>query len=476
MATTSSTSSTSTTSQLVQALGGGSGVSMTSLAEQLSAAQFANRIDRITARSETLETRISAASSLRGMVQSLATSLGERVRVGDLAASPTIANAAVATATPGAGTPRGTYSLEVTALAKAQALASPPVASATTPVGGGTLTLRFGTIAGTGFTADPAQAAVDVTIAAGSTLGDVAAAINAKGAGVTAYVATGTSGPQLMLKGKEGATNGFILEATGDPGLTALAWTPAGDATRLKSTATDAAFSLDGIERTSTANTIENAAPGLSLKLTATNTGTPTAITFSDPTSTIGSAMQDLTSALNEIAAELNKATAPNGGALANDPGARSLRRAMRELASTVILPNAPAGAPRTLSDLGLATERDGTFRLDSTRLAATLKSDPAGAAAMFTAGLDGVYATVDKISRGLSSMSDAGSLTASISRYSKLKTTLSEQSSDLSEKQETLRQTMVSRFAALDSRLGASKSTLSFLQAQIDAWNGSND
>ena len=36
----------------------------------------------------------------------------------------------------------------------------------------------------------------------------------------------------------------------------------------------------------------------------------------------------------------------------------------------------------------------------------------------------------------------------------------------------ETLRATMVARFAKVDSKVAASQSTLSFLQSQIDVWN----
>mgnify|MGYP006191279829 CR=1 FL=1 len=43
---------------------------------------------------------------------------------------------------------------------------------------------------------------------------------------------------------------------------------------------------------------------------------------------------------------------------------------------------------------------------------------------------------------------------------------------SKLAEQQETLRASMVARFAQADSRVAASKSTLSFLQSQIDVWN----
>lgn len=479
METTSATSSSSATANLVSTLGAGSGINMASLAEQLAAAQYAARLDQINAKTEKLSTQITSASTLRSMISSLASSLGDRVRTGDLAATPQIANASVAQVSKGAATGRGTSLLEVTSLAKAQTLLSPAVASATTPVGAGTLTVRFGTISGSTFTADAARAAVDITIPTGATLDTVASAINASGAGVTAYVAAGTSGPQLVLKGQDGAANGFVLEATEsptEPGLAALAWDPATNLTRMKTPATDAAYVLDGVARTSATNTISDAAPGLSLKLTGTNIGAPTTINYSDPGAAITSAMQDLTSALNEMVTELNSDTNPATGALSNDPGARTLRRQLTTLASTQVMPANTTGAPTTLADLGLKTNRDGSFSLDTDRLAATLKRDPIGTGAMFTTGLFGVYSTFDKLARTVSSSSDPSSLGGTIARLTKLQTTLGTQKSTMATKQEDLRQRLVSRFAKLDTNVTGSKSTLSFLQAQIDAWNGKNN
>ncbi|WP_421836951.1 flagellar filament capping protein FliD [Novosphingobium sp.] len=479
MPTTSATSSTSATANLVSTLGAGSGINMSQLAEQLANAQYAARLDQITTKSDRISTQISSASTLKNMISSLASSLGDRVRTGDLAATPQIANSAIAQVSKGAATGRGTTTLEVTSLAKAQTLVTPPFAAETTPVGAGTLTLRFGTVSGGSFTADSARAGVGITIPTGATLAGVASAINAQGTGVTAYVATGTSGAQLVLKGQDGAANGFVLEAAEsptEPGLAALAWNPSGDATRLKAPATDAAFLLDGVARTSKSNTIADAAPGLSLKLTGTNPGAPTAISYSDPGGAITTAMQDLTAALNEMVSELNRNTDPTTGALSNDPGARALRRQLTTLASAQVMPANATGAPTTLADLGLKTNRDGTFALDTTRLDATLKRDPIGTSAMFTTGLYGVYATFDKLARTVSSSTDASTLGGSIARLTKLQTTLGTQRSTMETKQEDLRQRLVSRFAKLDTNISGSRSTLSFLQGQIAAWNGTNN
>lgn len=480
MVTTSTTSATSSaTSSLVTALGGGSGVDMTALANNLAVAQFAGRTDQLTTRSDKLDKQISAASNLKSMLLSLSTSLGERVRTGDLSPQPRIANPSVAGATlSGSTLPKGAYSLEVTALATSQALASPAYASAASTVGAGTLTLRFGTVAGAAFTEDTAHAAVDIEVPTGATLADVANAINAKNAGVTAYVANTTDGAKLVLKGQEGAANGFVLEATetvGEEGLANLAWTPAAPAGRLLASAGNASLKIDGLPVSATGNTVTDAIPGVTLSLTGTNAGAPTQVSFNNPTSTITTVMQDLVSALNEVVTELQTATDPKTGDLSRDSGALALKRSLAGLSTTLVMPNAADGTPRTLADLGLSINRDGSFSLNTKRLNETLTSNPQAAAAMFTNGLYGVFGTIDGISRAASTASNPGSLAGSLSRYTTQKTKLAEDKATLAAKQETLRQQLVARFAVADTRVGNSKSTLSFLQNQIDAWNNSN-
>ena len=474
-----STSSTSSaTSSLISSLGAGSGIDFAGLAASLSAAQFAARSDQLAAKSEKLDAKISAASNIKSMLLNLDTSFGNLVRSGDLARTPVVANGAVASATlTGTSQPTGNFSLEVTQLASGQRIASNAYSAATDTVGSGTLTLRFGTVAGAAFTEDTGHASVDIAIAAGSTLSQVASAINGANAGVTAYVANTVNGAQLVLRGPEGESNGFVLEATedaADPGLSNLAWNPGSANGQLLATAQDAKFNVDGLAMTSSSNTISEAIPGVKLTLGATNVGAPTNVSFNDPTDVIESAMQDFTSALNELMSELNTATAI-GADLANDSGARALKRSLSQLAGTTVMPNA-TGVAKTLADLGLKTERDGTFSLDTDRFKATMEADQDGVVAMFTNGIYGVYATFDAIYRKASSTTDPGSLGGSISRYSKQLTEVTENQSDLVIKQEELRARMVARFAKTETRISSSQSTLSFLQSQIDIWNNSSN
>jgi flagellar hook-associated protein 2 len=282
-----------------------------------------------------------------------------------------------------------------------------------------------------------------------------------------------------VVKGPEGRENGFIIEAAEDPanpGLAALAWTAGGDPARLLNQSRDAEFKLDGLPRTSPGNAVSAAAPGLNLDLKATNIGAPATITFAKSSAALVTVMEDMVGALNEIAGQLRSATDPLTGDLARDPGARNLARALAGLGSKIIMPNAPEGSPRTLTELGLATERDGSFRFDGARLTEAMARDPEAVAAMFTNGINGAFAEIDRLSRTGASTGDPGTLGGSIARYQALSSRIALDLANLAEKQEALRFSMVTRFAKADSQVAASKSTLSFLQSQIDVWNAQRD
>lgn len=465
----------SSTSSLVSRLGGGSGVDMVQLASDLAEARYASQIARLQSRNETLEARVSAAAQLRGQFAQLASALGERVRTGDLSPQPSIANSGVATVSvaPGAN-PRGSYSLEVTQLARGQMLALAGLASATDPLGEGTLTIRFGTIDAATFAPDAARDPIAFAVGPTDTLAQVAAQITTANAGLTAYVANGVNGPELVLKGGEGAGNAFVVEVTNTaaPGpLDDLGWTPAGDTGQRRQAAQDAAFLLDTVAMTSPTNRVTGLPEGMQIDLRGTNPGAPTEIGFADRSGQITTVMGDFVAALNDITAQLRQLGDPLSGDLGNDPGLRGLRGALASLSSTVVMPNAAPGAPRTLGDLGLSLNRDGSFRLDSARLQRTLTDDAKGAAAMFTTGIHGVFATVDRIARTASARGDPGSLAGSETRYSAQIARNQAALDKIAQQQENLRERMTREFVAADRRVSSSNSTLSFLKAQVDLW-----
>ena len=111
----------------------------------------------------------------------------------------------------------GNFSLQVTALASSQSLASGSFASGAVMGSAGTLSLQTGRwdAVGTSFTG--AGAKVDISIAATDTLADVAGKINGANAGVSAVVVKGTNGDQLLVRGtKTGQENGFSMSVLDD--------------------------------------------------------------------------------------------------------------------------------------------------------------------------------------------------------------------------------------------------------------------
>jgi hypothetical protein len=214
-------------STILTALGGSGSIDYPGLATDVADASFAFQRDTVQARRDRLEAQVSAASQLRAAVTDLASALGDRVRNGDLAPRGTLGNAAVARVSVPLGlSPRGTFSLEVTQLAKSQTLVTKSYASGAALVGAGTLGIRFGTVAGAGFTEDTASTALAIAVTATDTLATLATKITTQSGGaISAYVAQGTTGAQLVLKGAEGAAKGFVLEpveASGSADLTRI--------------------------------------------------------------------------------------------------------------------------------------------------------------------------------------------------------------------------------------------------------------
>ena len=481
-ATTTAASTTTPSSigaQLVTSLGLGTGINMNDLATQMAQASYATATSNVTNQLSAVNVQISEASQLQSDMANLVSSFASLVNGGSLASTPSVTNSAVASASlpPGESGAASSYSLEVSQLASAQVLSSPGFSSASATTGSGTLTINFGTLTGTSFAADSSKSPVSITVNPGDSLSQIAASINGAGAGITAYVATTANGAQLVMKGPTGADSAFTLSATenpGDPGLSALAWSPAtGPSTQLAQKAGDASFTIDGIAQTSASNTVANAAPGLSLVLTGTNAGNPTTIGYSDPASAISTAMTNLTSALNTLVSELNTdKTAATSGSLTNDSGAQAMAAQLAQLPGTTIMPNAASGAPATLADLGLVVGKDGTYTLDSTRLQSALTAHPGAVAAMFTNGLYGIYGTLENLSMNISSTTDPGSLAGSVTTYTAQKTTLTTRQSQIASEQSAMQAQLISQFATANSSVANSKSTLTYLQNQIAAWN----
>lgn len=462
---------------IVNTLGAGSGIDLTSLVNQLVDAQFSSKTQSISRESNTLSAQISGIANVKSSITDFAAGLKSLATGGLLSTTPTTSNAAIvkASALPGATLTGLSAAIEVRQLAQAQSVATAAVASRTAPIGTGTLTLTFGSgsVSGGSFVAGSA-APIDIAIVDGaSSLDSIAAAINAANAGVTASIITDSGGARLALKSQTGANQAFTLTATEDagaPGLAALAVTQASTGALFGTTAQDAIVAVDGIALNRSSNSISDLVDGVKLDLVSAAPGSSVSLGTNVPTEQLKSSINDLVAAFNDLQRLVKQQTDATTGALFNDSATRQLQQSLRRFTLTELATPAAVGAPSTLAEIGVSTNRDGTLSVNAAQLTAALTSFPQAVEALF---FNGTGATGGGIAAAFQAIADQATSTttglgASESRYAKRQASLDEALEKANADKEVVRTRLTRQFAGADARVSAYRSTQSFLTQQF--------
>jgi flagellar hook-associated protein 2 len=482
---TTTSSTTSATQALFTSLSTGSGVDTGSLVTSLVQAQFAGKTDALTKKNDALTAQISGTSTLMSTVSQFAAALKSLTTGGTLQTQPVTSNSNVLTATALSGAKLAGLSSSVTVnqLASGQAARSTvAVGSRTAVIGSGTLTLTLGSATyntdGTAMTGFTAGSGTPVTIdLTNSSLDGIAAAINAKKAGVTASVVTDADGSAyLSLKGSSGAAQAFTLEATSDPSGDLADFNVGVGAvgTALSSVAQNAKLTVDGVPVERASNTISDLITGVKLQLTGTSS-TAVSLTSSVPTDALKGAVTDFVDAYNEVLTKLNEQLDPQTGPLKGDAAAQALLRSLRSVTTKVLLSGVTDGSPTTLGAIGVKTNRNGTLSVDDTAVAHALANSPSSVEAIFsfsTGNSDGLTAALQSISTGASST--LFGLGASSSRYTQQVSDVSKAKDALSTQSDAMTTRLTRQFSSMNSKVAAYKSTQEFMKNQIAAWNKS--
>jgi flagellar hook-associated protein 2 len=459
------------------ALGIGSGIDTAALVTQLVDAQFANKTKLITGRQETVEAQISAISQLRSNLNGFSLALSNLIAGGSLSTQPISADTSVVAASllPGARIAGLSAEVEVQQLATAQVVTSAPIADRTAPVGKGTLTITLGTTSWTGdvptgFTPKAGATPIAVTIGdADNSLNGIANAINAARAGVTATVVSDVNGARLSIKGATGAEQSFTIDVVEDPaapGLSAFTFNTSSQALSLTRKAVDAVIAVDGVALRRPTNSVSDVLTGVKLDLVKAAPGQTIAITTSPPTAGLSQAMTDIVDTYNELLNAAKQDTNATTGVLRSDAGAREMLRLLGKLTNRDLNPDGAPGEPRTLAELGVRTNRDGTLTLDTGQLSRVLAANGPAVERMLTGALGQALRqiSIDLTSRG-------GGLTASEAGYNRLKTQLARQQEAITLQVADMRERLTRQFAGMDARVSAYKATQSFLEQQIKSW-----
>ena len=312
----------------------------------------------------TIDKLSSALSALRTASEALSSTGDVLSYVGEVSSS------SVARLTVSGDAVPGSYSLEVTQLAQAQRTYSEPISDADAELSTTDQVLSF--------TIDGEQ--TDVTIAAGSSLRDVANAINAAGIDARAGLLFDGSDYRLQVVGtKTGASQAITFADTGlGLGLGLSANTQ---------DAQDAVFSVDGFAMTSSDNVIDDALPGATIELREETTA-PVQLSIAADPAGVKEKLKAFVAAYNGVATLIKAQSGQGKGVetLNGDSTVRSIEQGLARLISSPIPGLETAnGTTLQLSDLGIQSQRDGTLTLDDDDLDEALAADFAKVATYFT-------------------------------------------------------------------------------------------
>ena len=369
----------------------GSGLDVNSIVSQLMTLEQ-RPLTALDTKEAQYQAQLSAYGSLKGALstfQSAVASLATPAKFSTVKA--TVGDSSVASVSASTAAD-ATYSLEVQTLAKAHKLKSTTFGSTSTTVGTGKITISFGTYNADTFTINPDKASATISIGAGqASLAGVRDAINNANVGVTASIVNDGTGYRLTVSSKDtGLANALRISVDDDDngdtdmsGLSQLAYdgrTISGVSNLTQTVpAQNATALIDGIAISKASNVLTDVVEGATITLLKENTPSATTLTIAHDTASVQSSVQTFVKAyndLNKTITDLSKYDAVNKKAstLTGDSAVRSVQTQLRSAFNTAL--SSAGGGLRTLSDIGITFQTDGTLKLDSTKLTAVL-SDP---------------------------------------------------------------------------------------------------
>lgn len=421
-------------------------------------------------------TGIGTVKSALAALQSAAQALSSA----SVAYSATPSDSTVLTATTGSGAAPGTYSVTTTALAQQQKLAATGQTDTTSFIGTSpsTITFSFGTISGgtfssvtgkyTGatFTANANKPSVTINLdGTNNSLAGIRDAINAANAGVTATIVNdGSATPyRLTLTSNDmGVANSLKVAVTGNTTLgNLLNYDPSATQNLSQSQAAQSAqLTVDGVSITSATNFVSGVIPGVTLTLLKTNVGTPVTLTVQRDTSGLSAAFSAFVKAYNDDNKTLADVTGKKA-ALQGDAGILSVQRKIRTIVGST--QNA-GGTYTTLSQLGIAFQKDGSLVVDSVKLGAALTANPAAVAALASALGTAVSGTASDL------LATSGPIASETGGINRSLDSLGLRRIQMQRRLDALQQSYLKQFSALDALVGSMNQTSTFLQQQLSA------
>jgi flagellar hook-associated protein 2 len=332
-----------------------------------------------------------------------------------------------------------------------------------------------------GFTSPSSDDAITIngssyTISAGESIQDFVDSINSDNNG-TVYAAATNSGTVVFSSRQTGASSAVAVNDTG--GALSLHSSKPGQ---------DALFSVDGVNGSSSSNTVNNAIAGVTLTLTGvTTTSGPVTVNVGAPApngTNISNAINTFVTQYNKVISDVQtqlqqqpSSSDPTQGTLYGDPELQDLLTQMRSMMYTAGS-GLPTGAA-TMDDIGVGTGATtgggaesqsalaGNLTLNATALTNMLTSNPSGVKSILSSWSSRFVNTVDNASNPGGTIS--ARMAGDNSQISNLGNQISSMQSALTDKQNFL----VQEFAQLEAALSSNQSESSWLTSQIASLPG---
>ena len=478
---------TTTSTPAISSTGIGSGLDVTSIISGLMKIEKAPLTD-LTTKATTIQTTISAfgtvqssISAFRDAAASLALPSTWNATVGNSSDATSVGVTTTTSAAP------GNYSIEVSALAAAQSTASGTFASSSALVGAGTLHIDIGSwSAGNAtFSAKAGSTGTDITVSATDTLDTLAQKINSASPGIGASVVNDATGSRLVFASSStGTANGFrvtaVASGTGAASLSALAFDPPNGTTATTETqkSADATAKINGLTVTSASNTLSNVLNGLTLNLSKVTTA-PVQVTVAQDTDSITKSVQAFVDAYNSLSSLLTTdlkydAGTQVAGPLQGDSAARAIQSQLRKIVASS---SGASSTFTTLSQVGIQVQKDGTLKVDSSKLSSAM-SNPTELKKAFT-NVDFTNSANNGFANQLRTFGDqvlglSGVLTTRVAGLNKNLASNQKDQDSLNDRLAQTQARLQAQYSALDSTMASSNALSTYVTQQIANWNKS--
>ena len=362
---------------MLTAAGVGSGLDIDSIISQLMVLE-SRPLERLQQQRAAVDLQISANGTLRSAIarlESAAASLADTDKLGGVVGNSSDEDVVGVTAS--LDVDPQTYLVDVTQIATSHRMTTSAFADADTEVGSGDLTIE---VDGESMT---------LSLATGSnTLRQIKDAINASedNPGVTASLISVDAGTQLVLTSDETGLANEITITKDSPGLDPLTFSQVG-------TLQDAEFTIDGLDVTSSSNTVVDAIEGVTLTLGSVGTST---VSFATDAAAISEAVQSFVNEYNNLRANI---TGLREGVMSGDSTLLSLEsRLSREISDEISLSD---DTKAYMFELGVSFNDVGDLTFDQSKLTDLVAADPVRVLDIFSAEDSGLAVRIENVLKG---------------------------------------------------------------------------